>query len=154
MRSAGVPTGQEQPRPEHTRWPSCWRHPACSTILAAVRPVALTIAGADPSGGAGLQADLVTFAAFGVHGAAVVTALTAQSTRGVHGIAGVEPAFVAAQLDAVLGDLAPSAAKTGMLHTAAVVDAVVERLRAHPVPALVVDPGMPATSGAVLLDTP
>ena len=117
-----------------------------------MRPVALTIAGADPSGGAGLQADLVTFAAFGVHGAAVVTALTAQNTRGVQAIAAVDPAFVAAQLDAVLPDLAPSAAKTGMLYTAAVVNTVAERLKARPLPVLVVDPVVAATSGATLLD--
>src|SRR5205823_5047279 len=68
-------------------------------------PVALTIAGSDPSGGAGIQADLRTFAAFGVHGASVLTALTAQDTRGVRAIAEVAPAFVGQQLDAVLDDL-------------------------------------------------
>ena len=77
--------------------------------------VALTIAGSDSSGGAGIQADLKTFAAFGVYGASVVTALTAQNTGGVHAIAAVEASFVAAQIDAVLDDLDVGTAKTGML---------------------------------------
>src|SRR5438309_1075029 len=81
-------------------------------------PVALTIAGSDPSGGAGIQADLATFAAFGIHGASVVTALTAQNTRGVHAVTPVAAEFVRTQLDAVLDDLAVTAAKTGMLHDA------------------------------------
>ena len=115
-------------------------------------PVALTIAGSDPSGGAGIQADLRTFAAFGVHGASVVTALTAQDTRRVRAIAEVAPAFVAQQLDAVLDDLEVRAAKTGMLHRARVIDAVVARLRARPLPHLVVDPVMVATSGDPLLE--
>ena len=115
-------------------------------------PVALTIAGSDPSGGAGIQADLCTFAAFGVHGASVLTALTAQDTRGVRAIAEVAPAFVGQQLDAVLDDLPVRAAKTGMLHRAPVIDAVVDRLRARPVPHLVVDPVMVATSGDPLLE--
>ena len=115
-------------------------------------PVALTIAGSDPSGGAGIQADLRTFAAFGVYGASVVTALTAQDTRRVRAIAEVTPAFVAEQLDAVLDDLEVRAAKTGMLHRAPVIDAVVARLRARPLPHLVVDPVMVATSGDPLLE--
>ncbi len=115
-------------------------------------PVALTIAGSDPSGGAGIQADLRTFAAFGVHGASVLTALTAQDTRGVRAIAEVAPAFVAQQLDAVLDDLEVRAAKTGMLHRAPVIDAVVALLRARPLPHLVVDPVMVATSGDPLLE--
>src|ERR1051325_5320417 len=94
-------------------------------------PVALTIAGSDPSGGAGIQADPATFGAFGVHGASVVTALTAQDTRRVHGVIAVAPEFVRAQLDAVLGDLAVTAAKTGMLHDAATVGVVAERLGAQ-----------------------
>src|SRR5215475_1521806 len=89
------------------------------TSRAVRRPVVLTIAGSDPSGGAGLQADLKTFAAFGVYGTSVVTALTAQDTSGVRGVAEVEADFVAAQLDAVLGDLEVAAAKTGMLARAA-----------------------------------
>jgi len=115
-------------------------------------PVALTIAGSDSGGGAGIQADLKTFAAFDVYGASVVTALTAQNTRGVRAIAAVEPAFVAAQIDAVLDDLDVAAAKTGMLLSAAVIDAVADRLAARPVPHLVVDPVLVATSGEALLE--
>jgi len=115
-------------------------------------PVALTIAGSDPSGGAGIQADLRTFAAFGVHGASVVTALTAQDTRRVRAIAEVTPAFVAQQLDAVLDDFEVRAAKTGMLHRAPVIDVVVARLHTRPLPHLVVDPVMVATSGDPLLE--
>ena len=114
--------------------------------------VALTIAGSDPSGGAGLQADHKTFAAFGVYGASVVTALTVQDTTGVHDVAAVDPALVEAQLSAVLADLPVAAAKTGMLATAAVLDAVVRALRVRPVPLLVVDPVLAATTGRVLAD--
>jgi hydroxymethylpyrimidine/phosphomethylpyrimidine kinase len=109
-------------------------------------PTALTVAGSDPSGGAGLQADLRTFAAFDVHGVSVVTALTVQTARGVRSATGVSPALVAAQLDAV-GEVA--AVKTGMLLEPAIVEVVAERLRG--VARLVVDPVMVATSGAVLL---
>jgi hydroxymethylpyrimidine/phosphomethylpyrimidine kinase len=115
-------------------------------------PVALSIAGSDPSGGAGIQADLATFAAFAVRGATVVTALTAQNTSGVRGIAAVAPEFVVLQLDAVLDDLDVRAAKTGMLHRAVVVEALAGRLRTRPLPHLVVDPVMVATSGDVLLE--
>jgi hydroxymethylpyrimidine/phosphomethylpyrimidine kinase len=114
-------------------------------------PVVLTIAGSDPSGGAGLQADLKTFAAFGVYGASVVTALTAQDTTGVRAVAGVPADFVAAQLDAVLDDLPVAAAKTGMLFAAHVIGTVAAHLAARPVAALVVDPVMVATSGDRLL---
>ena len=114
--------------------------------------VALTIAGSDSSGGAGIQADLKTFAAFGVYGASVVTALTAQNTRGVHAIAAVGASFVAAQLDAVLDDLDVGAAKTGMLLSAAVIDAVADRLATRPLPHLVVDPVLVATTGEALLE--
>jgi hydroxymethylpyrimidine/phosphomethylpyrimidine kinase len=114
-------------------------------------PVALTIAGSDPSGGAGIQADLKTFVAFGVYGAGVVAALTAQNTRGVRAIAEVAPPFVAQQLEAVLDDLDVRAAKTGMLGGATVVAVVAERLGARPLPHLVVDPVMVATSGDALL---
>lgn len=111
-------------------------------------PVALTIAGSDPGGGAGIQADLRTFAAFGVHGASVITALTAQDGRGVHAIAEVPPAFVGQQLDAVLGDLDVRATKTGMLHRAAAIDVLVARR----LPLLVVDPVIAATGGEALLE--
>ncbi|HZT48701.1 MAG TPA: bifunctional hydroxymethylpyrimidine kinase/phosphomethylpyrimidine kinase [Hyphomicrobiaceae bacterium] len=114
-------------------------------------PIALTIAGSDSSGGAGIQADLKTFSAFGVYGASVITALTAQNTLGVTAVEAVAPAFVAAQMEAVLSDLDVSAVKTGMLADAGIVEAVAAGLgRLRDVP-LVVDPVMVATSGDVLL---
>lgn len=114
--------------------------------------VALTIAGSDPGGAAGIQADLKTFHACAVYGASVVTALTAQDTMAVHAIVDVEPSFVGAQLDAVLGDLPVAAAKTGMLGRAAVVEVVSARLAAHPVPRLVVDPVLIAGGGQPLTE--
>ncbi len=115
-------------------------------------PIALTIAGSDSCGGAGIQADLKTFTAFRVYGASVLTALTAQNTRGVRAIAEVEPAFVALQIDAVMEDLEVGAAKTGMLARAVIIEVVVERLKFHRLARLVVDPVMVATSGDVLLE--
>ena len=115
-------------------------------------PVALTIAGSDSSGGAGIQGDLKTFAAFDVYGATVVTALTAQSTRGVHAVAEVTATFVGAQLDAVLDDLDVAAAKTGMLARAAVIEIVAGRIRARGLRHLVVDPVLVASTGARLLE--
>src|SRR5260370_31743715 len=91
-------------------------------------PVALTVAGSDSSGGAGIQADLKTFAAFGVYGASAITALTAQNTRGVSGIHLVPADFVAAQIDAVFGDLAVDAVKIGMAAQLATVDAIAAAL--------------------------
>jgi hydroxymethylpyrimidine/phosphomethylpyrimidine kinase len=114
-------------------------------------PIALTIAGSDSSGGAGIQADLKTFTAFGVYGASVITALTAQNTQGVRGVETVAPAFVVAQMDAVLEDLEVGAIKTGMLATAEIVMAISRRLAAGPRPPLVVDPVMVATSGDALI---
>jgi len=114
--------------------------------------VVLTIAGSDSSGGAGIQADLKTFAAFGVFGTSVVTALTAQNTLGVREIADVAPDFVAAQIDAVAEDFEIAAAKTGMLARRIVIEAVAERLRTCRIPYLVVDPVMVAASGDVLLE--
>jgi hydroxymethylpyrimidine/phosphomethylpyrimidine kinase len=114
-------------------------------------PRALTIAGSDSGGGAGIQADLKTFSAFRVYGASVVTAVTAQNSVGVHGVVNLAPEFVARQLDAVLGDIGADAAKTGMLSTAPIVRAVAERLAAHRVTRLVVDPVMIAKSGDPLL---
>jgi hydroxymethylpyrimidine kinase/phosphomethylpyrimidine kinase len=114
--------------------------------------VVLSIAGSDPSGGAGIQADLKTFQAFGVFGAAVVTSLTAQNTTGVRDRRDVAADFVGAQLDAVLDDLPVAAAKTGMLPTAAIVDAVARRFAERPLPALVVDPVLVATSGDALAE--
>jgi hydroxymethylpyrimidine/phosphomethylpyrimidine kinase len=112
---------------------------------------ALTIAGSDSGGGAGIQADLKTFSAFAVYGASVLTAVTAQNSMGVHGVANLAPEFVARQLDAVLGDIGADAVKTGMLSTAPIIGAVAERLRAHRVSRLVVDPVMVAKSGDRLL---
>jgi hydroxymethylpyrimidine/phosphomethylpyrimidine kinase len=114
-------------------------------------PIALTIAGSDPSGGAGIQADLKTFAALGVYGASVITALTAQNTTGVSGVLVVPPAFITAEIDAVATDLAIGAVKTGMLGDTATLAAVVEGVRRHKLVPLVVDPVMVATSGDVLL---
>ena len=112
--------------------------------------VVLSVAGSDPSGGAGIQADLKTFHAFGVFGTTVVTSLTVQNTLGVQSRCDQTPAFVAAQLDAVLEDLPVVAAKTGLLPDAAVVATVAERLRAHGITTLVVDPVLVATSGDAL----
>ncbi|MGH1565058.1 bifunctional hydroxymethylpyrimidine kinase/phosphomethylpyrimidine kinase [Mumia sp. DW29H23] len=109
-------------------------------------PVMLSIAGSDPSGGAGIQADLKTAGALGVYGAAALTALTVQNTRGVTGIHAVPPSFVADQVRAVLDDLDVGAIKIGMLGTADVVGAIAEVLARHDVP-VVLDPVMVATSG-------
>jgi hydroxymethylpyrimidine/phosphomethylpyrimidine kinase len=115
-------------------------------------PIALTIAGSDSSGGAGIQGDLKTFAALRVYGASVITALTAQNTRGVQGIHDVPPDFVTAQLDAVFSDLDVRAIKIGMLSQPATIRAVAEGLRryAGDLP-VVLDPVMVATSGDRLL---
>jgi len=115
-------------------------------------PVALTIAGSDSGGGAGIQADLVTFAAHGVHGTSAVTALTAQNTVGVDGVHVPPVAFLRAQLDAVLGDLPVAAVKTGMLATEEVVRSVAEVAASGRLPNLVVDPVLVSSTGARLLD--
>jgi hydroxymethylpyrimidine/phosphomethylpyrimidine kinase len=114
--------------------------------------IALTIAGSDSSGGAGIQADLKTFSAFGVYGASVISALTAQNTLGVSGVLATPSAFIASQIDAVSTDLRVSAVKTGMLATRETVLSVCERLRFHRLAPLIVDPVMVATSGDVLLE--
>lgn len=114
-------------------------------------PVALTIAGSDSGAGAGIQADLKTFASFGVYGLSVITAITAQNTVGVRAVQEVDPAVIRAQLDAVAEDFPVGALKTGMLASSKVIDAVVEGLRAHRLPHLVVDPVMVAKSGDRLL---
>ncbi len=114
-------------------------------------PVALTIAGSDSSGGAGIQADLKTFAALGVYGASVITALTAQNTNGVTGIHPVPAEFVTAQIDAVFGDLKVKAVKIGMLAERATVDAIVAGLARWSPRHIVLDPVMVATSGDRLL---
>jgi hydroxymethylpyrimidine/phosphomethylpyrimidine kinase len=113
--------------------------------------IAVTIAGSDSSGGAGIQADLKTFSALGVYGASVITALTAQNTKGVTGIHDVPPDFIAAQIDAVFSDLNVSAVKIGMLSQPAAVEAVARGLRRHKARNIVLDPVMVATSGDRLL---
>src|SRR5262249_6109728 len=115
-------------------------------------PIALTIAGSDSSGGAGIQADLKTFSAFGVYGASVLTALTAQNTQGVAAVGPGAAAFCVAEMGAVLSDLQVGAIKTGMLANAAIVGAVADRLRVDLGRPIVVDPVMVATSGHVLLE--
>jgi hydroxymethylpyrimidine/phosphomethylpyrimidine kinase len=114
-------------------------------------PVALTIAGSDSSGGAGIQADLKTFAALGVYGASVITALTAQNTQGVSGIHLVPAAFVTAQIDAVFADLDLKAVKIGMVAQLATIDAIVAGLKRWSPQHIVLDPVMVATSGDRLL---
>lgn len=111
------------------------------------RPAMLSVAGSDPSGGAGIQADLKTATALGVYGAAVLTSLTAQNTRGVTGIHPIPPTFVVEQYEAVVTDLDVEAVKIGMLGTADVVVALAESMRRHPVRDVVLDPVMVATSG-------
>jgi hydroxymethylpyrimidine/phosphomethylpyrimidine kinase len=114
-------------------------------------PVALTIAGSDSGGGAGIQADLKTFAALGVYGASVITAVTAQNTNGVAAIHEVPPAFVTAQMDAVLSDLTVNAVKIGMLGNTATIAAVAAGLDRYRQTNVVLDPVLAATSGERLL---
>ncbi len=114
-------------------------------------PTALTIAGSDSGGGAGIQADLKTFAALGVYGTSAVTAVTAQNTVGVRAVEEISSALVAAQIDAVLEDIGADVVKTGMLASATIVAATAERLRAHGITRLVIDPVMVAKSGDCLL---
>jgi hydroxymethylpyrimidine/phosphomethylpyrimidine kinase len=115
--------------------------------------IALTIAGSDSSGGAGIQADLKTFAALGVYGASAITALTAQNTQGVTGIHDVPPDFIAAQIDAVFADLDVAAVKIGMLSQTATVETVARALDRHQAKNIVLDPVMVASSGDRLLAT-
>jgi hydroxymethylpyrimidine/phosphomethylpyrimidine kinase len=114
-------------------------------------PRALTIAGSDSGGGAGVQADLKTFQELDCFGTSVLTALTAQDTVGVHAVHEVPPSFVRAQLDAVCGDIGVDAAKVGMLSSAPIAEAVAEGLRAHGVERLVVDPACVSKHGDPLL---
>ena len=114
-------------------------------------PKALTIAGSDSGGGAGIQADLKTFSAFRVFGMSVLTAVTAQNSLGVQGVENLPPAFVALQLRSVLSDFGADAAKCGMLSTAPIIEAVAAELRNHKIEKLVVDPVMVAKSGDTLL---
>lgn len=115
-------------------------------------PTVLTIAGSDSGGGAGIQADLKTFAAHGVYGTCAITALTAQNTIGVSGIHAVPDDFVTAQIEAVVSDFGCGAVKTGMLANSTIVEAVAAAVESLELPNLVVDPVMVATSGDHLLD--
>lgn len=114
--------------------------------------IALTIAGSDSGGGAGIQADLKTFHAYGVFGTAAITAITAQNTEGVRAVQKVNPEIVAAQIHAVAEDLPPAAVKTGMLADAPIIAAVASALRETRLPNLVIDPVMVAKSGHRLLE--
>jgi len=116
-------------------------------------PVALTIAGSDSSGGAGIQADLKTFAALGVYGASAITALTAQNTAGVTAVQAVPPEFVTAQIDAVFGDLAIGAVKIGMVAQRAIIEAIAAALKRWLPRMIVLDPVMVASSGDRLIAT-
>jgi hydroxymethylpyrimidine/phosphomethylpyrimidine kinase len=113
--------------------------------------IALTIAGSDSGGGAGIQADIKTFSALGVYGASVITALTAQNTLGVSAIHDVPPEFIGAQIDAVYSDLNVAATKIGMLSQASTIEAVAAGLERHKAKNVVLDPVMVAASGAKLL---
>lgn len=114
---------------------------------------ALSIAGSDSSGGAGIQADLKTMAMNGVYGMSAITALTAQNTTGVRGIMEVSPEFLGEQLDAVFEDIFPDAVKVGMVASAGLVEAIAGRLRHYGAKNIVVDPVMVATSGSALMKT-
>jgi hydroxymethylpyrimidine/phosphomethylpyrimidine kinase len=116
------------------------------------RAIALTIAGSDSGGGAGIQADLKTFQAFGVFGTSALTAVTAQNTLGVTAVHAVPLDVVRAQIDAVVADLPPAALKTGMLATAGLVETVAGAIRDHGLERYVLDPVMVSTSGHRLLD--
>ena len=114
--------------------------------------IALTIAGSDPSGGAGIQADLKTFAAFGLYGASAITAITAQSTKGIEATLALPADLVTAQIEAVAGDLTIHATKVGMLANAAIVEAVAAAIAGMDLPLVVVDPVLISSSGERLLD--
>jgi len=113
----------------------------------------LSIAGSDPSGGAGIQADLKAMTMNGVYAMAAITALTAQNTLGVTGIRSVDPEFLALQLDAVFRDIPPDAVKTGMVGSGALIRVIADKLRQYGAKNIVVDPVMVATSGASLMQT-
>ena len=115
-------------------------------------PIALTIAGSDSGGGAGIQADLKTFHHFRVFGTTVITAVTAQNTRGVQGWVSIPVSMIESQIDSVAGDLRPAATKTGMLADSAIVESVAASIRRHALAPLVVDPVMVSASGDALLE--
>ena len=112
---------------------------------------ALTIAGSDSGGGAGIQADLKVFSAFQVFGTSAITSLTAQNSKGVQGVEDCSPEFVVLQIRSVMEDIGADAAKTGMLSSRAIVNAVADQLKKHPIPNLVVDPVMVSKNGSPLL---
>lgn len=114
-------------------------------------PKALTIAGSDSGGGAGIQADLKTFAALGVYGTSALTALTAQNTLGVQAVFPISPEFVGQQIDSIMSDIGTDSAKTGMLFSAEIIQVVAERVQRYGITNLVVDPVMVAKSGDRLL---
>ncbi len=116
-----------------------------------MRPQVLTIAGSDSGGGAGIQADLKTFQELGVFGTSVLTAVTAQNTRGVHGVEAVSPELITQQLDAIGSDFSIAACKTGMLFDASRIEAVATGVKRHVFNRLIVDPVMIAKGGAPLL---
>nr|WP_092007818.1 bifunctional hydroxymethylpyrimidine kinase/phosphomethylpyrimidine kinase [Polaromonas sp. OV174] len=117
-------------------------------------PRVLSIAGSDSGGGAGIQADLKTFAALGCYGMTAITALTAQNTRGVRAIHGVPAGMLREQIDAVVEDIGLDAVKIGMLHAPEIVQTVAEAIDRYALQKVVLDPVMVATSGAVLIDNP
>src|SRR6185312_12947425 len=125
-----------------------WRVGTAGTAMTAI---AVTIAGSDSGGGAGIQADLKTFGALGVYGASVIVALTAQNTKGVTGIHDVPADFIRAQMDAVFSDLDVDAVKIGMLSQTASIETVAKGLSDHRAKNIVLDPVMVATSGDKLL---
>lgn len=112
---------------------------------------ALTIAGSDSSGGAGIQADIKTMTANGVYAMSAITALTAQNTTGVYGIMEVTPEFLANQLDCIFTDIRPDAVKTGMVSSSALIEVIAQKLTQYKAENLVIDPVMVATSGAKLI---
>ena len=115
-------------------------------------PIAMTIAGSDSGGGAGIQADLKTFGAFGVYGTSAITAITAQNTQAVTAVHVLPPEMVAAQIDALMADIGADVAKTGMLANAAIIEMVAAKLDEHGLRRIVVDPVMVAKSGDKLLE--
>src|SRR5580658_11166460 len=126
------------------------RRPTAKEISAMI-PNVLTIAGSDPSGGAGIQADLKTFSALGAYGMSVITALTAQNTQGVRAVQVIEPDFVAAQIDAIFADVRVDAVKIGMVASAEIATTIADRLRHHAARNIILDPVMVAKSGDRLL---
>ena len=113
---------------------------------------ALTIAGSDCSGGAGIQADLKTFSALGIYGMSVITAVTAQNTKAVTDVVGCSPEIVGAQIDAIFTDIVPDSVKIGMLHNSDVINAVADKLNRYAPKHIVLDPVMISTSGCRLID--